>query len=143
MAGAASVKPWIPVLTAHLCPQKLRFLVVGALNTFVGYGLFAFIYLISSDKFHYIIPAGAAHFLSVTFSFLTQRYLVFRSKGPWLHEYIKFQLAYLTILPVSFGLLLLFHEVVGWSVLIAQAGALVITVALGYFASSRFTFRQS
>jgi putative flippase GtrA len=122
--------------------RRLRFLVVGAYNTAFGYVFFAIAYLLFGERLHYLAIGVACHFIAVTHSFLTQRYLVFRSRGPWLGEYGRFQLAYLATLPFGVGLLALFHDLVGLPVLWAQACALAVLVVYTYLASSRFAFRD-
>lgn len=122
--------------------QKIRFLFVGGYNTAFGYLTFVLLYWLAGEWFHYVVIAITAHFLAVTNSFLTQRHFVFRSTGPWKQEFIRFQIAYLTTLPIGIGLLALFHDVANMPILLAQAVSLVVIVVISYIASSRFTFRR-
>lgn len=121
--------------------RRFRFLVIGGYNTAFGYFAFAFAYLLLGARIHYLILAVVMHFIAVTNSFLTQRFLVFRSKSPWPGEYLRFQLTYLTTLPIGTGLLALFHHLAGMPILVAQACSLAILVVYTYIASSRFAFR--
>lgn len=122
--------------------EKLRFLLIGGYNTVFGYLSFALAYWWLGARWHYVFIAIGTHFIAVTHSFLTQRYWVFRSRGPWLTEFLRFHVAYLAMLPVGIGLLAFFFDFVGLPMLLAQACALVVSVCLSYLSSSRFTFRR-
>jgi putative flippase GtrA len=120
--------------------QRIRFLIVGGYNTAFGYLSFALAYWLFGEYVHYVILATATHFLAVTNSFLTQRHLVFRSYGSWKQEFVRFQIAYLAMLPVGIGLLAIFFDLLGLPMLVAQAGAMLTVVFVSYFVSSRYTF---
>lgn len=67
------------------------YLVVGAWNTFFGYGAYVFFVWLLSNKFpfSYMIAAVLSNVASVTQSFLSYKYIVFKTKGNFWKEYIK------------------------------------------------------
>lgn len=120
--------------------ERLRFLFVGGYNTLFGYITFAAAYWFLHEEIHYVGLATAAHLIAVTNSFLTQRHLVFRSKGSWRHEFLRFQLCYLAMLPLGVGLLAFFYEIVGLHMMLAQGASLFVGIVASYVVSRYFTF---
>lgn len=123
--------------------QKARFVLFGGYNTAFGYGVFTVAYLILEGTLHYIPISIACHFIAVTHSYFIQRKFVFRSSGAWPQELLRFNIAYLAILPVNLLLLWVLHELLKVPILLAQAASLIFVVILSYLSSSRFTFTES
>ncbi len=123
--------------------RKLKFIVVGGVNTLIGYGLFALVYYIASGEVHYLWIGTVSHVLSASVAFLTHRTFVFHSSAPLFPEFVRCQIAYAALLPVGLGLLFLFHEIAGLPVLAAQAMAIVCSVVLNYLANAKFIFRTN
>jgi putative flippase GtrA len=78
----------------------LRFLIVGALNTAVGYALFATFILLG---FHYALATLFAVSLGVLFNFRTIGILVFRDSDP--SKIYRFALVYAVVYGLNVGLL--------------------------------------
>ncbi len=117
-----------------------RFLLVGMLNTAVGYGLFAlFIYL----GLHYALANLVATILAVCFNFISTRKLVFKQTGGGrgTATAVRFALVYAVLYGVNVGLLtaLLITGITEY-----LAGLLLIPVSAGlaYILHSQFTFRS-
>jgi putative flippase GtrA len=70
--------------------QELRFLVVGGCNTVSGFLVTTLTYYLLNALL--VSPAifAISTLINVTVSFLTQKLLVFRTKGNWLTEYLRF-----------------------------------------------------
>ena len=116
--------------------RLIRFLLVGIINSAVGYGLFAlFIYL----GLHYSFAAFVATILSICFNFLSTGKLVFKQSGK--AQAVRFALVYIFLygLNVVFLTLLLktgITEYVGGFLLIP------VMAGLAYVLHARFTFRN-
>lgn len=123
--------------------QQLRYLLTGAWNTAAGYAIFALLYLLLGSWLNYLVVAVVAHLAAVTQSFVTQRRLVFRSKGNWPAEYFRFHLAHLTTLGIGLGLLSILVEAFDMSPLTAQAIITAMIVLISYFVHQHFTFRRA
>lgn len=137
-------------LFAHLNPYilwhesaKFRYLLIGLWNTLAGYAIFAGLYLLTGAWTGYMVTAALSHLLAVTQSFSTQRCLVFRSRGNWWAEYLRFHVAHLGSLMFGLGLLPVLVELFGLPPLLAQASITLLIVALSYFVHQRFTFRRA
>lgn len=121
--------------------EQARFLLVGAFNTAFGYLVFVLLYLLAGDRLHYLLVAVLAHFLAVAEAFLFHRRLVFRSSGPWLMEFFRYNLSVLGVMLA--GLLGLYLLVSGLQLhpLPAQAIVTGLSVIVSYFAHRHFSFR--
>lgn len=122
--------------------SKFRYLMIGGWNTLVGYGIFAGLYLLLGRWTGYVVTALLCHIIAVTQSFVTQRWLVFRSAGHWTHEYLRFHIAHLATLIIGLGCLGGLVEFFGTPPLIAQAIVTLAIAIFSYFAHRHFTFRQ-
>lgn len=122
--------------------QAGRFIAIGILNTAVGYLIFVLLYRLSSAWLNYLLIASLAHLLAVTFSFATQRTLVFRSDNHLWHEYLRFHLAHLATLIIGLALLWLLTHTLIPDVLAAQAVTTLVVAAASYFVHKYFTFRS-
>lgn len=123
--------------------QQLRYLLVGAWNTAVGYLIFAVLYLLFGSWVNYITIAVVAHIAAVTQSYITQRLLVFRSRRNWIAEYSRFHLTHLITLVLGLALLSAIVEAIGVSPLFAQAIVAIAIVMVNYFVHQHFTFRAT
>ena len=120
--------------------QKLRYLAIGAWNTFAGYLIFAGLYLVIGARIGYMLTALLSHVLAVIQSFVTQRQFVFRSQGVWWVEYTRFNITHSGSLLIGLMLLPVLIEMFDFQPLVAQAIATVLTVFLSYFLHKNFTF---
>lgn len=123
--------------------RHLRYLAIGAWNTFAGYAFFAALYLALTPHIGYMIIAAISHLLAVTQSFVTQRWIVFRSSGHWLGEYMRFHIAHLGSLAIGLTLLPLMVEGFNTPPLTAQAIVTALIVVASYFVHQHFTFRKA
>lgn len=123
--------------------QRLRFIVIGIGNTMAGYLLFWGLYSLLVPTLPYTVVAIITHVGAVTISFVCQRQLVYRSRGRWWREYLRFHLAHLGLFLAALGTLALLVERIGWHPLLAQAVVYAVVAASGYFVHTFFTFRQN
>jgi putative flippase GtrA len=122
--------------------EKLRFLVVGAVNTLVGYVIFAVAYLVVGTWLHYLLVALASHFLAVCIAYYLQRTWVFRSTGPIWPEFVRYNLSLIAVLSIGMTSLFLLVSGFGLPPLVAQATVTLLTVIGSYLAHRDFSFRS-
>jgi putative flippase GtrA len=82
----------ITSLTRHVPPGQFgRYLVVGAWNTFFGYGTFAALTAILDPRLPhgYLLAAGISSMLSITIAFLGYKWFVFKTKGDYWREWAR------------------------------------------------------
>jgi putative flippase GtrA len=116
--------------------QFVRFLVVGVLNTAVGYGLFAFFVILG---LHYGIAAALSTVLGVLFNFHTIGRLVFESRDRSL--LLRFAAVYATTYVLNVGALRAL-EATRQPVLVVQAGLAFPMAAVAFALHRRFVFHR-
>lgn len=120
--------------------QVTTYLIAGGYNTVFGFLVFAGLYLLLEDQLHYLIIAGISWIIAITNSFLVYRYLVFKSTGNILIEYLKIYVVYGLSVVLNIVLLTLLVELLHLHPIIAQFFLIGATVIISYFGHSRFTF---
>jgi putative flippase GtrA len=123
--------------------EKFRFLYVGAINTFFGLVTFPFFfYLTRPFEIHYIYVLISTQFFMVGFSFLTNKYIAFRSIGSHLIEFMKFSLFHLSFFLLNLIFLPVMVEFFKISPVISQFMFSLFIIITSYFWYSRFTFLE-
>jgi putative flippase GtrA len=129
--------------------QRIAFLVVGGINTVVGFAIFV---ACSETVGHFVdrrfgtvagslVTVSISHVLAVLFAFMMHRRFVFRVRGHALRDLARFESVYLT----TFGI-----NAVGLTVLVelglhripAQAIIWLPTLLLNYIGHRYFSFRR-
>jgi putative flippase GtrA len=123
---------------------KVRFLLAGALNTVVGLAAYPVLFfLLAGLKLHYMVVLGITQVTCVAFSYLTNKFLVFRTVGNYLRESGKFVLFHLSYFLVNLVALPVLVEVVGMSPVWGQTLFAVAVIITSYFWHSNVTFAPS
>ena len=120
--------------------QKLRFLVIGAWNTGVGYLGFAALYLSLHTRLPYLLIGAMAHLIATVNAFITQRWLVFGSQRKWRAELLRFATAQLLVLGCGLVALWLLVSVANLSPLISPGLVSIGTVVISWYAHRNFSF---
>jgi putative flippase GtrA len=124
--------------------MKVRFLLAGALNTAVGLAAYPVLFfLLAPLKLHYMVGLGITQVTCVAFSYLTNKFLVFRTVGNYLRESGKFALFHLSYFLVNLVALPVLVEVIGMSPVWGQTLFAVAVIITSYFWHSNVTFAPS
>jgi putative flippase GtrA len=124
--------------------KKLRYLIAGGINTVVGLTAYPFLYVcLSPIGFGYLQVLLISHIVSVTFSFLTNKFYVYRTKKNIMQEYFKFFMFYGVYLIINLILLPIFVNVIRLTPIIAQAFISIVGVVMGYFCYNFIVFKKS
>jgi putative flippase GtrA len=99
LQGMIKINPWYK--SDQTAGQLYKFILVGILNTLVGYGIF-FIALIFVN---YLIALILAHVGGVLTSYVWNRAWTFKSKNSMAVEFMKFESVYLIGLAINMALL--------------------------------------
>lgn len=138
--------------------EKLRYLVVGAGNTAIGYGIFMVLLramgaplqalgesssalLSAVGHNYYLIVQWAGWFLAVPISTTSMKYLAFRSGGKLLPQIGRAYFIYLPAQLISMVLLWLTVKVLHLSVPIGQLVTIAVTTVFSYVGHKYFTFK--
>lgn len=77
--------------------QIVRYLCVGVFNTVFGYSVFAvFNFLLhrAGVPISYIFASALSNFISITVAYLAYKFFVFRTRGNYLHEWLRAMAVY-------------------------------------------------
>lgn len=123
---------------------KIRFLLAGAMNTVIGLAIYPSLYFLAAPlKLHYVVILTISQVVCITFAFLTNKFLVFKTSGNYLQESGKFLTFHLSYFLVNLAALPALVEVVGMNPVWAQTLFAVLVIITSYFWHSRITFSQS
>ncbi|MGN6272331.1 MAG: GtrA family protein [Protaetiibacter sp.] len=126
--------------------QRVAFLIVGGVNTLVGFGWFVLFELTVGrllGGFGYLATLACAHVASVLCAFVLYRRFVFRVRGHVLRDLLRFEMVYLVSLGINFVALPLLVELAHLAPIVAQALIVVITTLVSWFGHRGFSFRRS
>jgi putative flippase GtrA len=121
--------------------REVRYLVVGGVNTVVGFSAFTiFIGFLGYER--YLLSLAFSHIFATSFAFLLYRRVVFKVRGKWVLDFVRFQLVYLAALLANIPLLYLCVQVLRLNPLAAQAVCVILVVVSSYFGHRFFSFRR-
>jgi putative flippase GtrA len=142
---------WSTEITGHIPPGQFgRYLLVGAWNTFFGYGTFALFTAVLNPivPHSYIWASLLSSLLNITVAYFGYKWFVFKTKGNYLREWMRCVAVYsggiafaLVALPVL--VLLIRHNTRFFAEAPYIAGAFltVIVVVYNFLGHKRFSFR--
>jgi putative flippase GtrA len=121
--------------------KQLRFLFAGLVNTFIGLIAFPILYFILIKfHIHYLIILAISTLLTTTFSFLTNKYYVFRSDGEIHKEFGKFLIFHLSHFCFNLLALPILIKISGLSPVWAQTIFAVAVIVSSYIWHNKITF---
>ena len=122
--------------------RRIAFLIVGIVNTGVGFLWFIlFLYTVGA-WLGYLVALLFAHVASVLCAFVLYRKLVFRVSGHVVADLLRFETVYLVALGINAVLLPILVELGGLPVLLSQALIVFVTTVVSYVGHRRFSFRR-
>jgi putative flippase GtrA len=121
--------------------EFIKFLIVGGWNTLFGYGLFIILFYLPW-KLHYIIVLIISNIIAITNAYICYKFFVFKTRGNYVREYIKFYGVYGVTFLIGLLLLPVFVEVFKIHPVISQGLLLVITIFWSYFGHKHASFKR-
>ncbi|HZX99770.1 MAG TPA: GtrA family protein [Dermatophilaceae bacterium] len=137
-AGMSGPPGWFPRVVRD---QRVAFLIVGGINTVVGFLCFAG-FLVVLGKQRYLVALVCAHVVAVLIAFVLYRFAVFRVRGHVLADLWRFETVYLSALAVNFVVLPVLVELAHLPVLLAQALIVLVTSVMSWVGHKHFSFRR-
>lgn len=125
-----------------LADQRVRFLIVGATNTVIGYAVFAvFDLTVFADVPHgHLLSLLPAYAISIVIAFFLYRRFVFQVSGRAGRDFLAFVGVNLFSIGLNLVLLAILVGVFAIPSLVAQALALMVTVLVSYFGHREVSF---
>lgn len=121
---------------------KARFLVTGGLNTLFGLAIYPLLMFFTASFFHYLVVLAIAQALSILFSYLTNKCMVFCTKGNYLAEFVKFVTFHLVYFAANIVTLPIMVELFGVRPVCGQFGFALAVIITSYFWHSKITFHR-
>lgn len=123
--------------------KEVRFLLVGGWNTAFGYLVFVALQLTVGETIGYMGVLVIAQILSIANAYLCYRWLVFRVRGHWWLDFIRFSTVYWILFGVNVVYLPIMVSGFGFNPIVAQTIYLIVIVVTSYVLHNRFSFRRS
>ncbi|WP_051973541.1 GtrA family protein [Cryobacterium sp. MLB-32] len=125
--------------------QRIRFLAVGATNTFVGYLVFsAFTLWVFADvPLGYLLSLAVSYVVGISLAFVLYRRFVFPVHGHVVRDFARFVSVYVVAIGINAAALPLLVEGARVPPLVAQLLILVVTTLLSFFGHKKFSFRRT
>ena len=120
--------------------QRVRFLIVGGINTAVGYGTFATVIFLGG---HYFLANFIATAVGVTVSYFLNKYFTFRQYKKSFTEILRFISVYLFSFILGNIILYVLVDIVSISPYLAGALNLIFTTLISWFGHKYFSFRPN
>ena len=144
---------WRDELITRFPPQQFgRYLIVGVGNTLFSYGAFAALTALLTPHmpYAYVLASALGNLLSITFSYLTYKWLIFKTKGNYLREWMKCVAVYsgvgllgVALIPVLVFLIRRMTPMYASAPYIAGAITAVLAVVVSFSGHRNFTFRSA
>lgn len=125
--------------------ERVRFLVVGGINTAFGYAVFAALYLDAGQRIGYLGSLYISYVVGVSLAFVLHRRVTFRAHetgGNPVLDFLRFASVYVVSLAVNTIGLPLLVELGHLPALEAQAIMVVVTTIISYVGHKYFSFRR-
>ncbi len=122
--------------------QRVRFVVVGGINTVLSTGLFIAFQLWFGDRVYSFVPLGLAWIISLLCVFFPHRWLVFRVRGHVLLDFGRFVLVNAGTFGVDVSALFLASDVLGWPRIESQLAITAVVVVFSFLGHKHVSFRR-
>ena len=123
--------------------EQILYLIVGVWNMLFAYGVFSILYFLLNKMLHPSAILLLAYLISSVNGFVGYRYVVFRSAGHPVAEYMKFQLVYGPLFLMNAIVLPLALKYTSMSAYVIQALFSGFAVIASYLGNKYFSFRRS
>jgi len=132
------------VIRRLLADQRVRFVLVGGVNTVVGYGLFALFLRAVDGQIGYLGSLASAYAIATIVAFTLHRRITFQVRGGRIPvEFARYAGVTVISLLINAGILAVLVEFARWNPYVAQALSLITTTLVSYVGHRWFTFRGS
>ena len=120
---------------------KIRYLLVGFLNTLFGLGMFPLLYFaLEAKQIHYIVILIMSQSICIVFAYLTNKHMVFKTNSGYMMEFLKFSTFHFIYFFLNMAILPLLVEAFHLTPVIAQTLFSIAIIISSYFWHSQITF---
>lgn len=122
--------------------KKTKFLIVGGINTIFGYIISLFLYKILDNNISLLLILILSNIVSISFSFLMYKKIVFKTPGNWFCEYLKCYIVYGFSAVLNIIAVIILIKYFAFQYWFAQGVAIVINIIFSYYSHSIYTFKN-
>ncbi|MBT3538542.1 GtrA family protein [Candidatus Parcubacteria bacterium] len=120
--------------------QFIMFVVIGSINTALGYGVYiACLYFLSM---HYALALVVEYIFGIINSYIWNRRFTFRSKKQHSETFGKFVMVYVVMFLLNYIFLYIFIDILHWHVAASQIVALMLIVPITFVAHKSWSFSK-
>ena len=130
-----------PLALAAARREQILYLVVGGWNTLFGYAEWAVLQFLLGDHLHYLVIVVISWPIAVLNAYIGYRYVVFRSRGPIIHELLRFASVYVSTLLATLVVLPIALHVLPFSIYVVNGLFTIVVVVVSYLGHKHFSFR--
>lgn len=120
--------------------QKIAYILAGVWNTLFGYLIFVVLYSLLHQTFHYTVILVLSYIICITNAFLSYKFIVFKTKGNLLREYLRFYVVYGASFIVNIALMLIIVEFLKVRPIPAQSVILFFMTLVSYLGHKHYSF---
>lgn len=118
------------------------FIICGLVNTLFGYFGSVALYNVISPIFSTLLVLIIIKIVTISFSFLTYKKFVFKTKGQWLSEYLKCYVSYGLVSVLSIALLFVLLDILDLPFWFAQLIVTLVSACSSFIAHIYYTFNN-
>jgi putative flippase GtrA len=125
--------------------ERVAFLIVGGINTVIGFGLYAAltVWVFHDVYLGYTLSLVVSYAIAILVAFVLYRRFVFRVTGHVVRDFLRFIAVYAVSISINLVALPVLVELVGIPPILAQAIILVITTIVSFVGHRSFSFRRA
>ncbi len=120
--------------------KRIRFLMVGGINTGVGYGFYALFIALGLNAY---LATTFSTILGVINSYFWNKYFTFRQPKKSLAEVLRFVTVYAVSYGANLALVYVFVDRMGMNSYVSGAVCLFVTTILSYVGHNFFSFKKT
>jgi putative flippase GtrA len=123
--------------------QFIFFCIAGGYNTLFGFSFFAILYHNFANDLHYLVISVITNVTSITNAYIVYRLFVFKSKGNFIREYLRFNVVYGVSFVVSLVMMFALVDLVDIHPVISQGIILLCGVLISFFGHRNYSFQPA
>jgi putative flippase GtrA len=124
----------------NISPLQFRFLLIGAINTLIGYLVVTCLYYFYSTKISFFLIGVISNIINISIAFTLQKIFVFRTQGNWISEYLRSYITYGTVGILGFVLLWIFLNIFHLNIWISQGVIIAMMTCVSFIGHKKITF---
>lgn len=99
-------------------------------------------YYFFSNRIHYLVIMVLATIINITNAFICHKFFVFKTKGNYLREYLRYYVVYSVPIGISLISFPFCIEILKINFYVTQALLTLITVIISYFGHKHVSFKK-